>query len=30
MFVFEHKKCFRRLIKLRLSHCSHLDYFNGL
>jgi len=30
MFVFAHKKCSCRLIKLRLSHCSHLDYFNNV
>jgi len=27
LFVFAHKKCSRRLINLRLSHCGHLDYF---
>ena len=30
MFVFAHKKYSRRLINLRLSHCSHLDYFNDV
>jgi len=28
MFVFAHTKNSRRLIKIKLSHCSHLDYFN--
>ena len=30
MFVFAHKKYSRRLIYLRLSHWSHLDYINDL
>ena len=30
LFVFAHKKYSRRLIYLRLSHCSHLDYINDL
>jgi len=25
-----HKKDSRRLINLRLSHCSHLDYFDNV
>jgi len=25
-----YKKCSRRLIKLRLTHCSHLHYFNNV
>jgi len=27
---FAHKKYSRRLMNLRLSHCSHLDYFNDV
>ena len=30
LFVFAHKKYSRRLIYLRLSHWSHLDYFNDV
>jgi len=30
MFVFVHKKYSRRLINLRLRHCSHLDCFNDV
>jgi len=30
IFVFAHKKYSRRLIKLRLSPWSHLDYFNDV
>jgi len=26
LFVFAHKKYSRRLINLRLSHCSHSNY----
>ena len=27
-FVFAHKKYSRHFIKLRLNHCSHVDYCN--
>ena len=30
LFVFAHKKYSRRLIYLRLSHWSHLDYINDV
>jgi len=30
LFVFGHKKYSRRLINLRLSHWSHLEYFNDV
>jgi len=30
LLFFAHKKFSRRLINLRLSHCSHLDYFNDV
>ena len=30
LFVFAHKKYSCRLINLRLSHYSHLDYFNDV
>ena len=30
LFVFAHKKYSRRLIYLRLSHWSHMDYINDL
>ena len=29
-YFFGHKKYSRHLINLRLSHCSHLDYFNDV
>jgi len=29
-FVFVHKKYSRCFIKLRLNHCSHMDYFNDV
>ena len=30
LFVFAHKKYSRRLINLRSSHCSQLDYINDV